>query len=172
MGDREQDAKDGEFVITRTFDAPRERVWQAFTEADHLIHWWGPKGFSVRDCEVDLRPGGLFRYGLRSPDGQDMCGRFVYREITAPERLVCIVSFTDEKGEVIRHPWNATWPLEVLSTVTFAEHDGRTTLTVRWAPHAATNAERQTFEAGHDSMQQGWTGTLDQLAAYLAQARP
>jgi uncharacterized protein YndB with AHSA1/START domain len=56
--------------------------------------------------------------------------------------------------------------------VTFVERAGRTTLTVRWAPHAATETERRTFDAGHESMQQGWTGTLDQLAAYLAQARP
>lgn len=162
------DTSGTEFVITRVLDAPRERVWQAFTESERLMHWWGPKGFATNHAEVDLRPGGLFRYGLRSPDGQDMWGRFVYREIVPPERLVSIVSFTDEKGEVIRHPWSATWPLEVLSTVAFVEQAGKTTLTVRWAPHAATEAERQTFDEGHDSMRQGWGGTLDQLEAYLA----
>lgn len=163
-----QHAPVGEFVITRAFDAPRARVWQAFTEAERLLRWWGPKGFTVSHAEVDLHPGGLFRYGLRSPEGQEIWGRFVYRDISAPERLVAIVSFTDEKGNVIRHPWSATWPLEVLSTVTFAEQAGGTMLTVRWAPHAATLEERQTFDAGHESMGQGWTGTLDQLDAYLA----
>lgn len=168
--DRRAGAQESGFVISRVFDAPRELVWKAFTEAERLKHWWGPKGFTIGKCEVDLRPGGIFRYSLRSPDGQDMWGRFVYREIAAPERLVAIVSFTDEQGEIARHPLSPSWPLEILSTLTFAEHGSGTKLTVRWAPHNATEAERQTFEAGHDSMRQGWTGTLDQLADYLARA--
>jgi uncharacterized protein YndB with AHSA1/START domain len=160
----------GEFVITRVFDAPRELVWKAFTEPERLLHWWGPKDFETLSCTVDLRPGGVFHYHLRSPDGQDVWGKFVYREIVAPERLVCIVSFSDEKGGIARHPFSPTWPLQILSTVTFVEHEGGTRLTVHWAPHAATESERETFEAGRDSMRQGWTGTLDQLAAYLAKA--
>jgi uncharacterized protein YndB with AHSA1/START domain len=158
------------FVIARTFAAPRALVWKAWTESDRLARWWGPKDFAILSCTVDLRPGGVFHYHLRSPDGQDVWGRFVYREIVAPERLVFIVSFSDEKGGVTRHPWSATWPLHILSTVTFAEHDGKTTVTVRWVPHAATDTERETFDAGRESMRQGWTGTLDQLAAYLAKA--
>jgi uncharacterized protein YndB with AHSA1/START domain len=160
-----------EFVLTRDLDAPRELVWKAFTQPERLIHWWGPKGFTTHHATVDLRPGGHFRYGLRSPDGQDMWGRFVYREITPPERLVFIVSFTDEHGNIARHPWSPSWPLEILSTVIFAERAGRTTLTVRWVPHEASETERQTFAAGRDSIRQGWTGTLDQLAAYLANAK-
>jgi uncharacterized protein YndB with AHSA1/START domain len=160
-----------EFVLTRELDAPRELVWRAFTEPERLIHWWGPKGFTVRDCHVDLRPGGHFRYALRSPDGQDLWGRLVYREIAPPERLVFIVSFTDQQGRIARHPWSPSWPLEILSTVTFAERDGRTTLTIRWVPHEASETERQTFAAGRDGIRAGWTGTLDQLAAYLANAK-
>jgi uncharacterized protein YndB with AHSA1/START domain len=98
-------------------------------------------------------------------------GRLVYREIAPPERLVFIVSFTDEQGRIARHPWSPSWPLEILSTVTFAERDGRTTLTVRWVPHEASETERQTFAAGRDGIRAGWTGTLDQLAAYLANAK-
>jgi uncharacterized protein YndB with AHSA1/START domain len=160
--------KSTDFVISRTFDAPRDLVWQTHTDCNHLKHWWGPKGFTVFSCKIDLRPGGIFHYGLRSPSGQDMWGKFVYREIVAPERLVFIVSFADEKGNAVRHPMSPTWPLETLSTLTFAEKDGKTTLTVRWTPHAATQIERDTFDAGHDSMRQGWGGTMDQLAEYLA----
>jgi uncharacterized protein YndB with AHSA1/START domain len=98
-------------------------------------------------------------------------GKFVYREIVAPERLVFIVSFSDEKGGVTRHPWNASWPLETLSTVTFEEQGGKTKVTVQWVPHtSATELERKTFEEGRQGMQQGWTGTMDQFAAYLARA--
>ncbi len=156
------------FVITRVFDAPRERVWKAWTEPERLKHWWGPKGFTVHTCKVDLRPGGVFHYGMRAPDGGDMWGKFIYREIVAPERLVFIVSFSDEKGGVTRHPWSPNWPLETLSTITFAEQEGRTKITVQWVPHAATELERKTFEEGRQGMQQGWTGTFDQFAEYLA----
>lgn len=107
---------------------------------------------------------------MRSPDGRAMWGKFVYREIAAPERLVFIVSFSDERAGVTRHPMSQTWPLEVLTTVTFAEDRGKTTLTLQGGPINATEAERKTFAAGHASMQQGFAGTLDQLADYLAKA--
>src|SRR5215471_11703282 len=99
------------FIITRVFDAPRELVWQAHTELEHLKHWWGPKGFTWMGGKIDLRPGGVFHYGLRSPDGQAMWGKFIFREIVAPERLVFIVSFSDEKEGVTHHPLSPTWPL-------------------------------------------------------------
>lgn len=161
---------ESEFVITRVFDEPRDRLWKAWTEAERLKRWWGPKDFTVHTCEVDLCPGGLFHYGMRSPDGKDVWGKFIYREIVAPERLVFIVSFSDASGGVTRHPWVPNWPLETLSTVTFTEHEGKTRITVRWVPHSATEIERKTFEDGRGSMRQGWTGTLDQFDAYLARA--
>jgi uncharacterized protein YndB with AHSA1/START domain len=159
--------KSDEFVITRVFDAPRERVWKAWTEAERLKQWWGPKGFTVSHCTVDLRPGGVMHYCLRSPDGHDMWGKFVYREIVKPEKLVFVVSFSDEKGGITRHPMSPDWPREMLSTVTFAEQRGGTLITVRWIPTNATELERKTFEDGRDSMKQGWGGTFDQFADYL-----
>lgn len=158
------------FVITRVFDAPRERVWQAWTEAERLKQWWSPAGFKTHTCKVDLRPGGVFLYGMTAPDGKDLWGRFIYREIVAPRRLVFIVSFSDPKGGVIRHPWSENWPLHMLSTVTFDEQSGKTKVTVQWIPHEATEAERKTFGEGRDGMKQGWTGTFDQLVDYLAKA--
>jgi uncharacterized protein YndB with AHSA1/START domain len=159
-----------EFLISRTFDAPRELVWKAFTNPERIKHWWGPKGFTVRVSKMDFRPGGTYHYCLRSPNGNGMWGKFVYREIAAPERIVLVSSFSDEAGGTTRHPMHLTWPLEMLSTFTFAEHDGRTTLTVRWVPINPTAEERKTFDEGRESMRQGWTGTLDQLAGYLARA--
>jgi uncharacterized protein YndB with AHSA1/START domain len=161
-------AGDEAFVITRLFDAPRALVWRVWTEADHLIRWWGPKGFERVSCTIDLRPGGLFHYGLKAPDGTAMWGRFVFREIVAPERLVFIVSFADARANVVRHPWSQSWPLETLSVVTFEDECGKTRITVRWTPHEASALERKTFFDGRDSMSQGWTGTFDELAGYLA----
>jgi len=157
-----------DFVISRVFDAPRDAVWKAWTEPERLKQWWGPKGFKVHTCKVDLRPGGVFLYGMRTPEGGDMWGRFVYREIVAPKKLVFVVSFSDPKGAVTRHPWNANWPLQTMSTVELEEQGaGKTKVTVRWTPHEASELERKTFDEGRDSMQQGWGGTLDQLAAFL-----
>jgi uncharacterized protein YndB with AHSA1/START domain len=156
------------FVISRVFDAPRERVWKAWTDAAELKQWWGPRGFKVKSCKVDLRPGGAFLYGMTAPDGTDTWGKFVYREIVAPTKLVCIVSFSDAQGGVTRHPWSPGWPLYWHSTVEFEEQGtARTKVTVTWLPHEASDAERGTFEEGRDSMNQGWGGTLDQLAGHL-----
>jgi len=160
-----------EFVISRVFDAPRDKVWKAWTEAERLKQWWGPSGFKVHTCKVDLRPGGVFLYGMRAPDGSDMWGKFTYRDIVAPHKLVFIVSFSDPKGGLTRHPWSPGWPLEILSTVAFEEQGGKTKVTVQWVAHdSATDAEHKTFDEGRDSMNQGWTGTFDQFADYLKKA--
>ncbi len=164
------DTTDKAFVFSRTFDVARDRMWQVWTECAHLKHWWGPKGVTVTSCKNDLRPGGLFHYCLRSPDGKDMWGKFVYREVVKPKRLVFIVSFSDETAGITRHPLAPDWPLQTLSTITFSEHQGKTTVTVEWSAFEATEAERKTFDAGRAGMQQGWTGTMDQLADYLAKA--
>ena len=164
------------FVISRVFDAPRDRVWKAWTEVEQLKRWWGPAGFKVHTCKLDLRPGGSMHYGMTAPDGSDMWGKFAFREILKPQRLVFINSFSDPKGGVTRHPGHLTWPLEMLSTITFEEvgdkGGGKTKVTVQWIPaDSSSEAERKTFDDGRDGMKQGWGGTMDQLAAYLGQAK-
>jgi len=157
-----------EFVITREFDAPRDLVFAAWTEPERLAQWWGPKGFTVKVATVDLRPGGMFHYGMVGPDGSEMWGKFVYREIAPPERMVFLVSFSDENAGTTRHPMAPTWPREMLNVVTFTAHGEKTTITLRSSAHNATDEERATFKAGHAKMQGGFTGTFNQLAAYLA----
>jgi len=160
-----------EFVITRELDAPRNLVFKAWTEPERLAQWWGPKGFTVKVAKVDLRPGGMFLYGMTAPDGSEMWGKFIYREIVPPERMVFIVSFSDENGGTTRHPMAPTWPIEMLNTVTLTEHGEKTTLTLRSSAYNATEEERATFKAGHASMQGGFGGTFDQLVDYLAKAK-
>jgi uncharacterized protein YndB with AHSA1/START domain len=160
-----------DFVISRTFDAPRDLVWKAFTDPERMKHWWGPKGFTVIASKMDFRPGGTYHYGMRAPDGSAMWGKFVYQEITPPERMVLINSFSDESGGITRHPMAPNWPLQMFSTFTFEDvGGGKTKFTVRWSPHNATEEERKVFATSHDSMRGGWGGTMDQLAAYLAKA--
>ena len=162
------DASTEEFVISREFDAPRALVFKVWTQPEHLKQWFSPKGFTVLAAKMDLRPGGIYHYGLRTPDGKEMWGKWIFREIVAPEKLVLVNCFSDEKGGITRHPFNPQWPLEMLSTFTFAEKSRGTLVTVRWAPLNATEAERKTFDAGRASMTQGWGGTMEQLEAYLA----
>jgi len=166
MGKADAAAKQ-EFVISREFNAPRELVWKAFTEPDQMKQWWGPKGAEVLYCKMDLRPGGIFHYRMRYMNN-DMWGRFVYREIDPPKRIVFVSSFSDEQCGITRHPMAPTWPREMLSTVTFDEQAGKTTFTVRWIPINETDEEWKMFDTGRGSMKQGWTGTFDQLEAYLA----
>ena len=140
-------ARDEAFVITRVFDAPRELVWQVWTDPKHLTNWWGPKGLTMTACKVDLRPGGLFHYGMKTRrTAAEMWGKFVYRQIDSPKKLVLVVSFSDAQGGTTRHPMSATWPLEVLNTMTLAEEHGKTHMTLHGVPdrmhHTRKNAPK------------------------------
>jgi uncharacterized protein YndB with AHSA1/START domain len=145
--------EDRELVITRVFDAPRGLVFKAWTEPKRLTRWWGPRGFTTPVCEMDVRPGGAFRFGMRSPQGTDHWLRGAFREIVEPERLVCTWAWEDEKGK----PGH-----ETLLTVTFAEHDGKTRLTLRQAVFESVTSR--------DAHQDGWASGLDCLAEYLMSA--
>jgi len=169
-GHMTMDEKNAELVITRTFHAPRELVFKVWTQAEHLSHWWGPKGFELNVARLDLRPGGVFHYSMKSADGFEMWGKFVYEEITAPEKIVFVNSFADPEGNTIRSPFSDIWPLEVRNTLTLTESEGTTTLTLRGGPLRASEEERRAFVEGFESMKQGFGGTFDQLEAYLANA--
>jgi uncharacterized protein YndB with AHSA1/START domain len=157
------------FIISRTFDAPRKLVWAAFTEADRLKQWFGPKGFKPDVSKLDLRPGGIHHYRLTGPDNVTIWGKWVFREIVPQERIVTLSSFSDENAGVTRHPMAPTWPIELLSVFTFEDAgDGKTKLTINWTPHNPSAEERKAFEDGRASMTQGWSGTFEQLETYLA----
>src|SRR4029079_16263900 len=108
---------DRAIVMTRVFNAPRRLVFEAWTKPELLARWFGPRGWTVPVCEIDLRPGGAYRYVLRGPDGAEMGMRGVYREIVPPERLVCTEVFDQ-------------WPdSESVITALLTEQDGKTTWT-------------------------------------------
>ena len=166
--------KTNDFTMSRVFDAPRDLLWQCFTEPERMKQWWGPKGFIVIASTMDLRVGGTYHYGMKAPDGTPMWGLFTYREIVPREKLVFVNSFSDESRGVTRHPMAPTWPLQLLTTFTFEDAPGgKTKFTVRWQTLDATEEEQQTFDSAQSrqSMTNGWGGTLDQLAAYLAKPK-
>jgi uncharacterized protein YndB with AHSA1/START domain len=158
------------FVISHMFHARRDKVWQAWTERERLMQWFGPAGVTIPVAKMDFRPGGSFHYCMRTADGKTMWGRFAYREIVAPEKIVLVNSFSDANGGLTRHPFNPAWPLETLSTTTFADNGEYTRLTIEWTPLNATDEERGTFNSAHDGMRQGWSGTFGQLTGYLVKA--
>jgi uncharacterized protein YndB with AHSA1/START domain len=160
------------FVTSRVFRAPRERLFELWTQKEHLAQWFGPAGCTIPHCELDLRPGGAFLYCMRSPGAPDMWGKWVFREITR-ERLVFVLSFADPQGRVQRAPFAGDLPLQTLSTVTFTEHAGKgrgTLVTIEGLPLDASARELDGFAAGHDARRAGWGGTLDKLEALLPPA--
>jgi uncharacterized protein YndB with AHSA1/START domain len=159
-----------EVTITRVFGAPRAVVFRAWTDAAQLAQWWGPQGSEIRVRSLDLRAGGTFHYCMQTPNGPEMWGKFVYREVNPQDCLVFVNSFSDANGGLTRNPWIAGWPLEILNTLTLTEQDGKTILTLRGGPINASAEELQTFAAGVSGMQQGFAGTFKQLDRYLAEA--
>jgi|WetSurMetagenome_2_1015567.scaffolds.fasta_scaffold46061_3 uncharacterized protein YndB with AHSA1/START domain len=154
-----------DLIITHFFDAHRELVWKAWTRPECVSRWWGPKGFTSPVFRIDLRVGGEYQSCMRSPDGKDFWSKGTYREIAAFERLVMTDSFADENGNIVPASYygmSKDFPLEMLITVIFEEHDGKngnTKLTLR---HAG-------IPEGPDSdgAQQGWNESFDKLAEYL-----
>jgi uncharacterized protein YndB with AHSA1/START domain len=159
---------DRRFVISHLFNAPRERMWQAWTECERLTQWFGPAGASITAATMDFRPGGSFHFCLRASNGREMWGKFVYREIVAGKKIVWVNSFSDAHGGITRHPFSPTWPLELLSTANLVAEGAKTKLTLEWQTLNAKDEEQKTFDAAHDSMLQGWAGTFGQLTGYLA----
>jgi uncharacterized protein YndB with AHSA1/START domain len=143
-----------ELVISRTFDAPRQLVFKAWTEPDRAARWWGPQGFTTISCEMEVRPGGTFRACMRSPEGTEHCRQGIYREVVEPERLVFTYAWEDAEG----NPGH-----ETVVTVTFADLAGKTELTLHQAVFETVTAR--------DAHHGGWTSCLERFAAYLADTR-
>jgi len=160
-------SKGKELIIKRVFNAPRKLVYKAFSEAEALAQWWGPKGAHIKVHKFDFKPGGLFHYYLESEHGV-MWGKFHYLEIVAPERIVFTNSFSDKDANIVRAPFSNDFPMEVMNILTLSEEEGKTTVQLKGSPINATEAELNFFRNMSGSMQQGFSGTFDQLDEYLA----
>jgi uncharacterized protein YndB with AHSA1/START domain len=151
-----------ELIMERLFDAPCKLVFQVFTEPEHVARWWPPFGFTIPVCTIDLRPGGLWHYCMRSPEGNVHWVKSVYRDIVEPERLVYTTIFADENANPVEG-----LP-EQLATVTFAEHEGKTTLTTR----IQFTSEADLQAALNMGMREGLTHTWNNLANHLETMKP
>ncbi len=149
------ESDDRALVIERVFDAPRSLVFRAWTDPDHIVHWWGPRGFTSSVVgQLEVRPGGPYRIHMRSPEGSDHWTQGTYREVVEPERLVMVGGWTDAAGKPISP--------ETVTTLTFEEHAGKTKLTLQTVGFESVTAR--------DAHRGGWSSSLDCLAEYLAKA--
>lgn len=154
--------------IIRTLDAPRQKVWEAFTKAELLAQWWGPKGAKIEIKKLELYPDGLFLYSMENPDGTKLWAKFTYKELHEPEKIIFINSFSDEHGGMGKNPWFSIWPDEILNELTLTEEDGKTVLNLEGYPINASEEEIKAYEEMMSNMQGGFKGTFDQLEELLS----
>ncbi|MED4601387.1 SRPBCC domain-containing protein [Paenibacillus validus] len=159
--------EDHVLVLERVFDAPRELVFKAFSEAEHLKRWFGPKGWPLTVCNIDFRPGGVWHFCMKCTDesqeyyGQESWGKAVYHEIVEPERIVYVDSFSDAEGNIVEG-----MP-ETLVTMTFVEHEGKTKL-ISHAQYASADALKTVMDMG---MLEGIASTWDNLEEFLEEIK-
>lgn len=156
------------FIIEHDFTAAPAAVYDALTEPAALGQWMGPKGCKLTVAKLEAHPGGMFHYSMTMPNGVVMWGKWLFRELQPPTRLVVEQSFSDQAGGVTVHPMSPSWPLATLSTTMLMPHGTGTRLRLEWLPLNATPEQIATFDAAHEGMRMGWSGTFEQLAAYLA----
>jgi uncharacterized protein YndB with AHSA1/START domain len=157
-------AEGQEVIVERLFEAPRGLVFRAFTEAEHLKQWWGPRGWELAVCNIDFRPGGVWHYCMKCMDqnqgdfyGYESWGKALYHEIVDGEKIVYTDYFSDAEGNT---PDNM--PASEI-TLTFIEQEGKTKVVSR-AVYPSADAVKTVIDMG---MQQGLTETWDRLAEYV-----
>ncbi len=147
---------DREIVITREFDAPRELAWRAMTDPRHVIHWWGPRGFTTTIEEMDVRPGGVWKHVMRGPDGVEYPNKSIFKEVVKPERIVYVLGGGRKGARGVT--FEATWTFKALEAV-------KTRVTIRMVFSSAAECARVAREYGAI---EGGKQTLERLAEHLA----
>jgi uncharacterized protein YndB with AHSA1/START domain len=166
LGERLTDKQ--QFVINRSFEAPRELMFAMWTKPEHFSRWIAPTGFETRFIRADIRTGGSSLYCMSGP-AFTMWGRAQYEEVRHPDRLVYTQQFCDEHENVSRHPMAPLWPETMRTVVEFTEEGPDCTrVTVTWEVVGPVKPEEMaTFIGGRAGMTQGWTGSFDKLEHVL-----
>ena len=165
MTDPANNVKKRDLVVTRTFNAPLELVWQAWTEPEHVMRWWGPNYFTSPTCEMDFREGGTSLVCMRSPEGQDFYNTWTYRKIVPMQQIEFIQNLADKDGQrvdPVKMGLRADFPQDVRTVVTFKAVGDKTEMTITEYGLPDT----QMFELAELGLHQ----TLDKMAASFARA--
>jgi uncharacterized protein YndB with AHSA1/START domain len=157
---------DNVFIITRVFEAPVEKVWQAWTDSEAFKKWWGPEHFSAPDANLDVRVGGQYHASMQGPDGNKIWSGGTYKTVVPMQKLVVSDHFADEQGNVLdptQVGMSPDFPKESDITISFEDLGGKTKLTIAYAPQsdAAYAAMKKT------GMETGWNQSLDKLSESL-----
>jgi len=144
-----------EIVISRVLDAPRELAWRAMTDPNHVVRWWGPRGFTTTIEEMDLRPGGVWKHVKHGPDGTKYPNESVFREVVEPDRIVYAYGGRKEGGPAVH--FVATWTFDDLG-------GGKTRITIRQVFATVADRDRVVREFGAI---EGGRQTLERLSEHL-----
>jgi uncharacterized protein YndB with AHSA1/START domain len=155
--------------LSRVIAASREVLFNVWTDAEHFAQWFGPRDVILPFCRIDPRPGGALHFCHRLDDGMEVWVKGVYREVVVPQRLVFALGFVDAGGRPAAHPMFPDWPLDtvILTTVTFADLNGKTQLSVRQLLEPALPAAVDAIKREREGAQVGWTETLERLETYV-----
>lgn len=156
------------FTIQRRFNAPIERVFDAWADPKQMEQWSGPTGSQVTVLSGGIAPGETLHSHYRAADGAEMHNLVRYHEVMRPHRLVYDQSFADADANIVKAPFFDVWPHVMRTDVDFAEDEGGTRVTLRWTPIGATAEEEAKFASMMASMTGGWTGSFDRLVDFLA----
>lgn len=156
--------------IVREFNAPRQLVFDAWTQVKHLNNWMFPMpGCTCEFVEANIENGGSSLHKITMPNGHEMWLYTKYEEVSAPEKLVFLQYMSNEQGEVVPMTHMSDWPRDMLATLIFEElSEDKTKLTFLWEPRNPTPAEAQAFESTRSDHGKGWGAGMEQLDVYLS----
>jgi len=155
-------------ILTREYNAPRQLVYDAWTQPDHLRNWQFPfKGFTCEFVSADIKPGGSSLHKMTAPNGFEMWLLTKYEALTPPESLVFRQYNSNEASDILPNPKMPSWPKEMRTTIKLEEVNGKTKLQLIWQPISPTREEIETFEASRAEHDKGWGGGLEMLDEYL-----
>lgn len=158
------------FIIVHEFNAPKELVFNAFSQEEALTQWWGPVECKNTVLKLDFKEGGIFHYKMVKGSKTNY-GRFTFSKIQPYDLLEFVNSFSDAKGNIIRAPFDIQLPLKIFYRFVFTEDKGKTRITMTGLPMEASSEELRAFKSINESMQEGFGATFNQLASYLDKIR-
>ena len=155
-------------ILTREYNAPRQLVFEAWTQVEHLKNWMAPfEGFKCEYVSADIKAGGSSLHKMTAPNGFEMYLLTKFEEITPPESLVFRQYNSNEAGDIVPNPQMPNWPKEMRTTINLEEVGSKTKLELIWQPIDPTEEEAEAFESSRSEHSKGWGGGMEMLNTYL-----